>query len=44
MDVPQSDPTVSYQNNNIENNTCYTVYVIFDEFHKLFKRSKGMSL
>jgi hypothetical protein len=41
LDVPQSNPTVSYQSNNIENNTAFTIYVIFDQFHKLFKKSKA---
>jgi hypothetical protein len=33
-----SDPNVTYKGNNVENNTAYTIYIIFDEFHKLFKK------
>jgi len=40
MDTPQGDPTASYQGNNIENNTAFTIYVIFDEFHKFFKKGE----
>jgi hypothetical protein len=38
MDIPQTNQSVSYQNSNIENNTAFTIYVIFDEFHKLFQK------
>lgn len=41
LDVPQSNPSASYQNTNIENNTAFTVYVIFDQFHKLFKKNSA---
>jgi hypothetical protein len=41
MDIPQSNPSENYQNNNIENNTCFTFYIIFDEFHKLFRQSSS---
>lgn len=33
-----SNPNVTYNKANVENNTAYTIYVIFDEFHKLFKK------
>lgn len=39
-DVPPTNPAVTYQKTNVENNTAYTIYVIFDEFHKLFGRKK----
>ncbi len=32
--------TVSYQNNNVESNLAFQVYLIFDEFHKLFQKQK----
>jgi hypothetical protein len=38
LDIPQTNQNVSYQNSNIENNTAFTIYVIFDEFHKLFQK------
>jgi hypothetical protein len=38
QDVPQSNPSVSYQGNNVENNTAFSIFVIFDEFHKLFSK------
>jgi len=37
LGVPANNPTVTYSNRNVELNTAYTVYVIFDEFHTLFK-------
>jgi hypothetical protein len=38
MDSPPTNASITYQNNNIENNLAYTVYIICDEFHKLFKK------
>lgn len=35
-----TQPDVTYQKANVENNTAFTIYVIFDEFHKLFKGKK----
>lgn len=37
IDQVPTQPTVSYGKRNVEANTAYTVYVIFDEFHTLFK-------
>ncbi|HEY8937592.1 MAG TPA: DUF2490 domain-containing protein [Cyclobacteriaceae bacterium] len=34
---------VDYSKANVENNTAFTVYVIFDEFHKLFQKNKEES-
>jgi hypothetical protein len=36
---PTNNPTSTYSNRNVELNTAYTVYVIFDEFHTLFKKN-----
>ncbi len=38
IDVPPTNPNVTYQKSNVENNTAFTIYVICDEFHKLFKK------
>ncbi len=35
-----TNSSVSLGKNNVENNLAYTVYVIFDEFHLLFKKKK----
>ncbi|MEO7990560.1 MAG: DUF2490 domain-containing protein [Chryseolinea sp.] len=40
MNTPPTNPNVTYLKNNVENNTAFTVYVIFDEFHKLFARKE----
>lgn len=40
IDVPPTNSGITYQKLNIENNTAYTIYVIFDEFHKLFRKKK----
>ncbi|MFL5729873.1 MAG: DUF2490 domain-containing protein [Cytophagaceae bacterium] len=40
MNQPPTDPSVTYQKQNAELNTAYTVYLIFDEFHELFKSKK----
>jgi hypothetical protein len=41
--TPPTNPTVTYEKANVENNTAYTIYVIFDEFHKLFKKKNPKS-
>ena len=38
MTTPPTNPSVTYEKNNVENNTAFTIYVIFDEFHKLFNK------
>ncbi len=38
IDTPPNDAGVTYQKSNVENNTAFTIYVICDEFHKLFKK------
>ncbi|WP_018341476.1 DUF2490 domain-containing protein [Cytophaga aurantiaca] len=38
IDQVPTQPTVSYGKRNVEANTAYTVYIIFDEFHTLFKK------
>lgn len=43
MNVPPTNPSVTYQKNNVENNTAFTIYVIFDEFHKLFTKEEEMN-
>ena len=40
IDTPPTNPDVTYQKANVENNTAFTIYVIFDEFHKLFMKKK----
>lgn len=37
---PVVNPVVTYQSSNVENNTAFTIYVICDEFHQLFKKKK----
>ena len=38
-----TNTSVSLAKNNVENNLAYTIYVIFDEFHLLFKKKKDTS-
>jgi len=38
MDAPPTNPDVTYRKANVENNTAFTIYVICDEFHKLFRK------
>jgi hypothetical protein len=40
MKTPPADPTVTYNQQNVELNTAFTVYLIFDEFHTIFKNNK----
>ena len=40
IDTAPTNPSVSYQGANVENNLAYTIYVIFDEFHKLFGKKE----
>jgi hypothetical protein len=40
MNTPPGNPHSTYQKQNVELNTAYTVYLIFDEFHTLFKNKK----
>jgi hypothetical protein len=40
MNTPPTNPNVTYQKNNVENNTAFTLYVVFDEFHKLFSKKE----
>ena len=40
IDSPPTNPFVTYQSANIENNMAYTIYLVFDEFHKLFKKKE----
>ena len=35
-----TQPDLTYSKQNVENNLAYTTYVIFDEFHTLFKKKK----
>ena len=35
-DPNYTNSSITYSRNNVENNTSYTIYIIFDEFHKLF--------
>ena len=38
MDVNPTNPSVTYNKANVETNTAFTIYVIVDEFHKLFQK------
>lgn len=38
MNTPPGDPSVSFLKNNVENNFAYTIYVICDDFHGLFRK------
>jgi hypothetical protein len=38
MNVPPTNSNVTYQKANVENNTAFTIYLICDEFHKLFRK------
>jgi hypothetical protein len=40
VDTVPWDNTLTYSKANVENNTAYTIYIIFDEFHKLFKKKE----
>jgi hypothetical protein len=44
LGVPVGNPSVTYtgngQNRNVELNTAYTLYIIFDEFHTMFSKKK----
>jgi hypothetical protein len=40
IDVLPNTPAISYKKDNVENNLAYTVYVIVNEFHELFKKKK----
>lgn len=38
--TPPTQPNVTYQKQNVELNTAYTIYVIIDDFHTIFKKKK----
>ena len=40
IDSPPTNPAVTYQKANIEENLAYTIYIVCDEFHKLFTKNK----
>jgi hypothetical protein len=40
MGTPPTNAGVTYQQQNVELNTAYTLYLVFDEFHTLFKSKK----
>ncbi|HSY62610.1 MAG TPA: DUF2490 domain-containing protein [Cytophaga sp.] len=40
LGVPANNPNITYGNRNVELNTAYTVYIIFDEFHTMFSKKK----
>jgi hypothetical protein len=39
--VPPTNSLVTYNKNNIENNLAYTIYIICDNFHGLFKKKSA---
>ncbi len=38
IDTPPTNPSVTYQNSNVEENLAYTVYFICDELGKIFQK------
>jgi hypothetical protein len=40
LNSPANNTNITYSGRNVELNTAYTVYLIFDEFHTLFKFKK----
>ena len=41
IDSPPTSPAVTYQGANVENNLAYTIYIVVDEFHKLFGKKES---
>jgi hypothetical protein len=41
IDSPPTNPSITYQKANVEENFAYTIYIICDEFHKLFAKREA---